>query len=231
MRQYRVYINSRDRVTPLKQLVDWLLDSGVDPEYVTIVDNDSTYPPLLNYLADCPVGVRMLGQNLGHLAPWEAEVVDHSDYYVVTDPDIVPVEGCPGNLFEVMQDVLDRHLSLVKVGVGLIIEDLPDHYALKRDVINWESNFWLYRFRESLHPELFDAPVDTSMAMYRPGTRSSQLTPACRLGYPYVARHLSWYMDSSNPTEEDIYYDEHALKHITTWTGKDIPDRLKPYLR
>lgn len=42
-----IFINSRDRLGVLKKLIDWLLDAGY--RNLIILDNNSTYPPLLEY--------------------------------------------------------------------------------------------------------------------------------------------------------------------------------------
>ena len=42
--QVPIFINSRDRVTPLRELVEWCEHAGQTRIY--LVDNDSTYPTL-----------------------------------------------------------------------------------------------------------------------------------------------------------------------------------------
>ena len=48
-----IILNCRDRVTPLKALLDWLRRAG--HERVYLVDNASTYPPLLTFYETNPV--------------------------------------------------------------------------------------------------------------------------------------------------------------------------------
>ena len=45
--QIPIFINSRDRLICLQRLIDWLQNAGYRNIY--ILDNDSTYPKLLNY--------------------------------------------------------------------------------------------------------------------------------------------------------------------------------------
>ena len=47
------------------------------------------------------------------------------------------------------------------------------------------------------------------------------LGPAARTGYPYMARHLSWYEDSSNPSEEQLYYEAHMNKDYSHWINPE----------
>lgn len=42
-----IFINARDRLGVMKKLIDWLLDAGY--RNLIILDNNSTYPPLLEY--------------------------------------------------------------------------------------------------------------------------------------------------------------------------------------
>ena len=63
-----VIIIVRDRLKPLALLVDWLERAGA--QRLVLLDNDSTYPPLIDYLAASPHDVRLLGRNLGHRSPW-----------------------------------------------------------------------------------------------------------------------------------------------------------------
>ncbi len=65
-----VFIVTRDRVAALSRLVTWLENEGMTN--LVILDNDSTYPPLLEYLDSTPHTVFRLGRNIGHTAPWDA---------------------------------------------------------------------------------------------------------------------------------------------------------------
>ena len=57
-----IFINCRDRVTPLRDLVAWLERAG--HQRIILVDNDSTYEPLLEFYEQSPHEVVRLGQNL-----------------------------------------------------------------------------------------------------------------------------------------------------------------------
>lgn len=223
-----IFINARDLVTPLRQQVNWLLESGYSNIY--IIDNDSSYPPLLEYYTTIrnEVTVLPLGANVGHRALWELDILGAlgiSTPYVYTDPDIIPVDACPAHVLEYFLEVLRAYPQKSKVGFGLVISDLPDHYRWKQQVIAWESQFWETR----LSPTLYDAPVDTTFALYRPG--STYDLSGIRSGYPYLARHYPWYEDTSNPSTEQLYYVEHAKKATNSWSGAQLPDFLEQYYR
>ncbi len=48
-RDVPIFINTRDRLGVMKKLIDWLLGAGY--RKLIILDNDSTYPPLLEYFS------------------------------------------------------------------------------------------------------------------------------------------------------------------------------------
>ncbi len=108
-RELPIFINARDLVTPLKRQVTWLLEAGYSRIY--ILDNDSTYPPLLDFYAAfrAEVMVLPLGANVGHTALWDLGILESleiSTPFVYTDPDIVPIDECPGQVLEFYLEVL-----------------------------------------------------------------------------------------------------------------------------
>jgi hypothetical protein len=198
-----VFVVCRDRLTPLLQLLAWLERVGLDEVY--LLDNDSTYPPLRAFYESCGPRVIRLGRNVGKLAlfttPGMLDQFAGMRPFVCTDPDIVPVERCPADAIERFQTLLDAHEEVVKVGFGLVIDDLPDHYPFKKQVIAWEKRWW----EDEIEPGVFRAPIDTTFALYRAGTREYSLD-ALRTGEPYVARHTTWYTDLTRLSEEDELY-------------------------
>ena len=114
-------------------------------------------------------------------------------------------------------DFMPRH-QVDKVGFGLRIDDLPNHFPLREDVQQWEGRFW----REEVEPGVFHAEIDTTFAMYRPPTRDAG-ERALRTGTPYVARHTPWYVDPAVLTDEDRYYREHADPTISNWDREELP--------
>jgi hypothetical protein len=212
---------------PLRRLVAWLERAGV--ERICLVDNASTYAPLLEWYDQSPHLVVRLEENLGHLAPWRSNVINtHAlgEAYVVTDPDVVPDRACPLDALDHFGRLLDSFPDVVKVGFGLRIDNLPRRYRLRRAVQAWESQFWVNPVR----PGVYRAPIDTTFALYREHTPAA-MEPALRTGWPYVARHLPWYADSKHPTDEDSYYALHARQDVTSWQGESLPAWLASWLR
>ena len=217
--QYPVFIIVRDRIEPLRQLLNWL--EHANQHEVWLVDSDSTYPPVVEFLATTELRVVRSERNWGNRAPWLTGTIQRharDRYFVVSDPDILPDEACPLNALDHFRSILNRHPDLHKVGFGLRIEDLPESYALASDVVAWEQRFW----EQQIEPDLYAAPIDTTFALYRPMHRHSD-GAAARTGPPYVARHLPWYVDSSRLSTEDRYYREHADPLVTNWDNDKLP--------
>jgi len=222
-KQIPIIINNRNQYTFLKMLIDWLVAHGY--RNIIVLDNDSSYPPLLEYYRTLPHRIVFLQQNLGYMALMKCDLYQEikRDYFVYTDADVVPIDECPCDFLDYFLSLLKKDRLLHKVGLSLRIDDLPDCYEHKNKVLVHESKF----YRKEVSAGVFEAPVDTTFALYRPFTKVSfygwfyekSTTKHYRIGYPYQARHMPWYEDSANPSEESVYYRTHASQQ-THWTNK-----------
>ena len=213
-----VYITTRDRVSPLKKLVSWLEKTG--EAQIVILDNDSTYPPMLKYLDSCPHPVyRQYHNNFGHLVAWKSKIMDTypSDYFVVTDDDCVPSTTCPLDTISYLIKAKRDHPQYSVVGLGLEIKNLPKHYRRRDEVIKWEGEFW-----KKPVGDFFEAKIDTSFALYERGGYNDPERPALRSNYPYTAKHTTWYVNSNKPTNEEKYYLSRASAKVSNWSRGHI---------
>ena len=197
-----VIINNFNRLEYLQKLIIWLEEVGMTN--IIILDNASTYPPLLEYYKNTAHRVIFLGRNVGYLALWEAGIFEEfrNNFYIYTDPDILPTEECPKDFIDVFLEILAKNADVKKVGFSLKIDDIPDFYKRKADVLAIENTYWKRKRSE----DTFDAPIDTTFALYRPKAYGDHQTKALRTAPPYSARHLPWYVDSDNLPEEEKFY-------------------------
>ncbi|HET6277283.1 MAG TPA: glycosyltransferase family 2 protein [Candidatus Polarisedimenticolia bacterium] len=219
-----VIIVSRDRVACLRELVGWL--EGVGLRNIIIVDMQSSYGPLVEYLRNTPHRVVRLSENIGPWAIWsnrEFLAATEGRYYVVTDPDVVPAPGCPADAIGRFHELLQKYPAYAKAGFGLRIDDIPDCYKHKTAVLNWEKQFWT----REIEPGVYDAPLDTTFALYRPST--SFALRALRTGPPYVARHLPWYQDLDALPEDEHYYMRHADTSGKAW-HRELTAEMQVYM-
>lgn len=207
-----IFINCRDRLSPLKKMVECLEAAGL--KNIIFVDNASSYKPLLNYYDSTPYTILRLSRNIGQQAPWLSGaicILAKNSPYIVTDPDLVLPDLSKNNIRNLF-NVLNKYSDYIKVGLALKIDNLPDHYKPKNKVIKWERQFW----KDEIEKDIYIADVDTIFALYRPNTPYI-IRPALRIAGSYTAEHEPWYQDSNNPTEEYANYLKHARREIASW--------------
>lgn len=192
----------------LKKLIFFLENN----EYrnIIIIDNNSTYKPLLHYykLNESNIKLYQMDKNYGHEVFWLRNDLFKQytkGYYVVTDPDIVPIIDCPEDFLLSFKNKVDNNYKISKVGFSLIINDIPDENKNKIQILNWENQYWQVKNKDGD----FIAKIDTTFALYRPYyiyERNDFFFRAIRTNYPYQAKHGGWYVNTSDLTEEQIYY-------------------------
>ena len=212
-----IIINNRNRLTTLQLLIKSLERRGY--ENLFIIDNASTYEPLLEYYKNCPYTVFKLEKNVGFLALWKTNIHKNffKDYYVYTDSDVVLVDECPDDFLDLFWNTMRKDPFLYKIGLSLKIDDLPDKYSQKKKVIEWESVY----YKNKVNEFFYSANVDTTFALYRPWYKGGAniYIKTYRSAFPYQLRHLPWYVDSNNLDEEELFYLENATT-TTHWAKK-----------
>jgi GT2 family glycosyltransferase len=217
---YPVFINCRDRAEPLKKLLSWLKNEGIRD--IILIDNNSTNPELLKIYQSNRYEVIKLNYNSGHISLWNDRIIKlfpQNQRFIYTDPDIIPEESAHGAIIK-FNSLLNKYPEIKKVGFGLKIDDLPNSYHLKKDVIAWEKKFW----KQKLEKDVFKAPIDTTFALCRESCAYLH-EPALRTGGDLVAKHEPWYTDSDNPSDDLIYYLERADRASNSW-GAGMKDGI-----
>jgi hypothetical protein len=158
---------------------------GLEP---VIIDNCSTYEPLLEWYAHCDFKVVRMDKNYGHKVIWTNWMfrdLGIKDKYILTDPDL-DLSGVPSDFLEVMEEGLKRYPKFERIGLSLEIDDLPDN-DLGRQVYKHELRFW----NKPLDEMYFEAEVDTTFALQKIGMYNTY--NSLRINKPYTARHIPWY--------------------------------------
>ena len=201
-----VIINNRNFLTWPKAMVERIKEyDGVGE--IIIVDNDSTYPPLLEWYATNPCRIERLNDNLGMGAPWVSEVVKKLNGvpYVLTDPDM-GLEDTPDDTLLYLFDRLNS-LQLDKVGLGLdwqIVEKKSPYYE-RLNV--YEKNRWSNSpVIDGVYTEV---QIDTTFALYNV---DHYFIGGGSTTFPYVARHYPWEfsIEEARNSEEFMYYMDNA---------------------
>lgn len=214
-----VLINNFNRLELLEKQIAWLL-SLEDKVSIIIVDNKSTYPPLLDFYKKInhPLvqvvyldfnswrkGVEYLG---------EQKLKDY-EKFIITDSDLLPFPNTPKNLVSHLSQLMDKYPEYNHIGTSLEINDLPDENPMKEKVVHFESNYW-EPIAEVLNNEVYVAKIDSTFAMYRRGSRTIITHPSLRTMRPYTLKHIDWYLAPKDFSEEYIYYLK-SCKSFATW--------------
>lgn len=201
-----IFIISFNRLSYLREQINNFEKHGLFN--LIIIDNGSTYPPLLDYYKSIPYKVIYNNANDGHLVFWKNSSYSmyRQNFYIVTDPDILLIPECPNDFINELITTLRKYRFANKVGLSLKIDDIPNDTVFGNDVIKWESDYYKVKLKEK---PIYYAPIDTTFALYLPDSISRKnFYCALRLGFPYQAQHLPWYKKKDDITDEDIFYSQ-----------------------
>lgn len=221
-----VLINSFNQPTYLRKMIEQL--RAVEHGEIVVLDQCSTYPPLLDYLSEIErevTVVRLRDNNGPHWLFTSGLSLTLPEFFVYTDPDILfPPDMPPTLIGDLMRAA--TFLQATKVGLALDISRPSD---MKRANISiggaeysfagWEQQFW-ERPLSLDDLELYRAPVDTTFALYsrarfdalarefkRQQAFDCMDTPdSFRLGGRYTSVHLPWMVDDLLPREEFEFF-------------------------
>lgn len=205
------YVVTYNRLSMTRALVERIARlPGLRP---IVVDNASTYPPLLEWYRACDVEVRLLADNVGHRSPWLVGIVDETraPHYVVSDCDL-DLSACPDDVLARLREGFTRYPGRNKVGLSLELDDLPPDLPELPAVLAQERPYWA----RPVEGGFFDAPVDTTFALYRRRGSTYRASNSLRTDRPYTARHLPWYATPATMTDEERFYRETARRDIAT---------------
>jgi len=191
---------------------------------IFVLDNRSEYPPMVRLLRDLSDGkslavVKFRENNGPHFIFKSKEFYEMlPKYFIYTDPDLLLNTNLPDDFIHKLIQVSEK-FSCGKTGFAL---DLSDSENFKRDkffagtktetIFKWESKFWKTKLKNNLGLLLYDAPIDTTFALYNKKffQKDDFFYDAIRVAGNFTAKHLPWYESSIVPTEEVEFYKNSA---------------------
>lgn len=204
MKKYKVFFIVRDIVSWLQPMIETCQKWNLEP---IILDNNSSYKPLLEYYRQKPCRVIRFNQNFGNNVLYATgtlqQEVGPNERYILSDPDLM-IDHLPDDTIEKFEYGLEKY-SVIKVGPAIQIDDMPDEYILKEQVLIWETPFW----SNPLGEDYYNAPLDTTFALYKPGINRHTIG-GLRVGGAYTCKHMPFYLTPDNITDELAYYFSHC---------------------
>ena len=222
--QIPVFIISWNQYTYVKSMVEQLLKYPNMKIY--IIDNASTYKPLLDYLKqiDGKNNLKVLYQpeNYGYKVYERPEIYElGGDMYVVTDPDLKLNPKMPKNFLEIMSGLSEQYKTN-KIGLALDIKNDLD-LTKKLDGRNGETfatneaPYWKDRVNDAKY-ELYRAPIDTTFSLINKKYRMlGNIHNSIRIAGDFTAVHRPWTISNKTevPPEEMEYYLKSGNKSTT----------------
>lgn len=216
MKNIPIVILNKDRLESTKKLVASLKNRNYDN--ITILDNASTYQPLLDWYENCDVAVfynktentctgAFYYLAFKHNIKYFQDIINNG-HYIYTDSDIVPIDETPVDFIEDMIEISNRY-QIHKIGMGIKIDDLPDCFYKKNDVVKHESLMWgHYGIVEGEKMPIYKAAIDTTFAVYKPRMLPilASQDVCLRTGFPYLIKHWPWYYDYNHLPPDEEYY-------------------------
>lgn len=229
-----IFIITCDRITALKSAIE-SYESRIGEEIeIVIHDNDSTFPEMVEWLNDFEAKGGRVYRRGQKKKPGQLNDISLSiehyfmtsknpvNYYIVTDCDII-LNNTNKDILDVYRYILGINSNFKCVGPMLEIGDIPNHYPLKGRVISrhnyafWRKKPFIFKFKGEEYKAI-GSNFDTTFVMYKRLIKFKRLTSGIRVHPPYSAKHLDWYLDPNNMTEDQIHYASRAPAGLSHWS-------------
>lgn len=226
-----IFIITYNRLEPLLIAFNALLTLKGDYKII-FCDNHSTYTPLItwlkerekeNYLVYWNKTSELYVEIQNTVTKWYN--TNDSPHFVIMDPD-VEIQ-CPEDTLDLLTHLLDTHKKKNRVGLLMRWDDIPDSYPLKSRVCAKQKRLYGTKKPENIKWKEQDikfvmSDIDTTFTMFRKGyTNFKNVHNAIVTLEPYHAKHLDWYIDINNMTEEQIAYCLRRNRY-THWCGQHL---------
>lgn len=224
MKNIPLIIPCFNQLTYLKNLINWW--KWYHPENpIFVLDNGSDYAPLKHYIYKELVIDKSFA--LGYISHYEENnfipnltdflARNEFEYYVISDPDIMPHPNTPMNFLEVWKNYIDNH-NFHRAGFNLITSDLPEYLNERAMIIGNEKELLSTPVVSYGNFTGYKAPLDTTFCLYKTanGGWSAPMDGknwgnCLRL---FDAWHLGWFIDGDKLNPEMQHYFETAKYRV-----------------
>jgi glycosyltransferase involved in cell wall biosynthesis len=217
-----VIIPSFNQLYYIKNTIKQLKRFGL--ENFIILDNGSTYRPLIKWFTGTPIPVIINSKNPGPRDFFVNQEIwgKLPNYFIVTDPDLEYPNAIPDSLVSDLIEISEEH-KWAKVALGLYKEDAKNMVPMVKD---WEVDYWKNVIAETKTKDpIYEAKTDTTFALYNKKfvTRPYDLSwdgnffTAPRVCGKYLCKHWGWYYKKPVPKDEYAFY----KNTITHWSSTE----------
>lgn len=231
-----IFVITHNRLTVLRKTLASFERVIQTPYKVVVHDNASTYEPLKAFLRESGLHVYWnAGNDLNDVAQtveaYFRDTGSQAQYYVVTDPDIELDDAMPGDVLDLYAHLLATRRDIVAVGPELRIDDIPDHYPLKADLLrrhrigHLRDRVITFPWSDTTHRGAV-RPLDTTFGMYRRSFTFKRLNKALLTHAPYVARHLDWYIDPAAMADDEVFYMNERTNRWGHWGSAMLRNKV-----
>lgn len=235
MKNIPIIIPNYNQITYLLNMINWwswynpygqifVVDNGsiiTDVFYERMVD---LYGPRVTIIRrsenNCVKNVRAVLD--------EHPLLKEFEYYVISDPDIMPLPDTPPNFLEIFKHAIDN-LGYHHAGFGLNTNDIPDWFEGRANMLHDEMSLLTNPVSinfEGKNYRGFKAPIDTTFALYKKsngGWSNPQSAEAWRNSLRlFQAYHLPWYLHPEHLNEEMKNYFSTAKYRIPGVTSTGV---------
>lgn len=202
---------------------------------IIVIDNLSTYPPMVEYLdqIDRTVSVVRLPENIGPHYVFRNQVLFPAlpPHFCVTDPDLEFNKNLPSDFMEQLLD-LTEEFKVGKAGFAIDISDKESMietefiiHGKRRKVWEWEFHNWSHRLRD----QIYKAGIDTTFAVYnKKYFTKEKFYDAVRVAGDFTCRHLPWYKENRLPKDEEEFYRK-ASRYSYFLSREHVPSQVEKY--
>ncbi len=172
---------------------------------IIIVDNNSTYEPLLNYYSTYKYSLLKMEKNYGHKV-YEQDFLKgiFGELFIITDPDLELNNKLPQDFISNMVKISNQYKA-GRVGFALEISSpniRSDLTYAGMPLKLWEGRFWQAKIPNNNY-ELYNAAIDTTFCLLN--TKYNYNGLSIRIAGNYTCKHLPWYINYHNELLEDEY--------------------------
>ena len=214
-----VLIIGYNQYTYISSMVSQLIKYTND---IVVIDNNSTYQPLLNYYQDgYNYSLLKMDKNYGHKV-YEEKFLNgiFGNIYIITDPDLELNKKIPNNFIENLIKISNNYKA-GRVGFAIEIsspEIRSDLTYAGMPLKLWESRFWQIKIKDNTY-DLYNAPIDTTFCLIN--TIYNYAGLSIRVAGNFTCKHLPWYINFHEKLSDDEYI-KYLENNISTnfWEDK-----------